>query len=33
MGLIYEYMANGDLKAHLSGLGVIEILSKKYFRV
>ena len=22
MGLIYEYMAYGDLKAHLSGLGV-----------
>jgi predicted Kef-type K+ transport protein len=29
MGLIYEYMANGDLEQHLSGLGVVEILSKK----
>jgi predicted Kef-type K+ transport protein len=32
MGLIYEYMANGDLAEHLSGLGMIEILSKDYFR-
>jgi hypothetical protein len=31
MGLIYEYMANGDLEAHLSGLSIIEILSNKSF--
>jgi hypothetical protein len=31
MGLIYEYMSNGDLEAHLSGLAIIEILSKEYF--
>jgi hypothetical protein len=29
MGLIYEYMANGDLEAHLSGLAIIQILSNK----
>jgi hypothetical protein len=25
-------MANGDLEVHLSGLGIIEILSKEYFK-
>ena len=28
MGLVYEYMANGDLEAHLSGLVIIEVSSK-----
>ena len=28
MGLVYEYMANGDLEAHLSGSVIIEVSSK-----
>lgn len=31
MGLIYEYMANGDLETHLSGLGTyMELFSKGF---
>ena len=26
MGLIYEYMVNGDLETHLSGLVIIDVL-------